>query len=161
MNIFYLDRNPMLAARYHCDKHVLKMIVETAQLLSTAWHCLLPVTAAGMDIYKKTHWNHPCAKWVRCSQRNYLWAFNLFCALLQEYEHRYHKVHACNRLVARLCNPPQMLPLGQLEPLGIPQAMPDEFKHPDPVVAYRRYYTVGKAKLLKYTNREVPSWVIL
>jgi hypothetical protein len=90
MNIFYLDPNPQVAARYHVDKHVVKMVLESAQLLSAA-HFVLDKNNEGM--YKPTHINHPCSKWTRESKANYLWLYQLFKELSHEYTFRYGKVH--------------------------------------------------------------------
>ena len=84
MNIFYLDEDPVLAAQMHCDKHVVKMILESAQLLSTA-HLLIDgdELADERGLYKATHKNHPSSKWVRDSSENYEWLWNLFDQLLK------------------------------------------------------------------------------
>ena len=81
MNVFFLDREPVVAAKYHCDRHVVKMIVETAQLLSTACHM---VGADDNDLYKKTHVNHPSSVWVRSSRHHYVWTLRLLVALCKE-----------------------------------------------------------------------------
>lgn len=155
MNIFYLDTNPGFAAQYHNDKHVVKMILETAQLLSTAHHELSQTPPEG--IYKPTHKNHPCAIWVRSSSFHYRWAFDLFVDLLNEYEHRYLKIHATTRLVAPLYATPVAIPTaGWSDP---PQCMPDDCKvENDPVAAYRNYYMKHKSDLAKWKNRSVPYW---
>ena len=93
MNIFFLSLDPAEAARLHCDKHVVKMILESCQLLYCAhWMCgtIMPSNA-----YKKTHPNHPCAKWVRESQANYRWLCRLGLELCGEYTFRYGKHHKC------------------------------------------------------------------
>ena len=121
MNIFYLDKNPQVCAEMHTDKHTIKMILEYAQLLSTAHRVLdgTPRTvsnafsgrrsvvydlASGRNdvLYRATHINHPSAIWVRQSEQNYRWLFTLFCELLGEYNYRYGKIHACERLVTAL-----------------------------------------------------------
>jgi hypothetical protein len=107
MNIFVLDSSPEKAAEYHCDKHVVKMILETCQLLSTAHRVLdgevgvsnnggsLKLADADMDttLLRSTHTNHPCAVWVRESEANYRWTWRLLCALCDEYTARYGKRH--------------------------------------------------------------------
>ena len=118
MNIFYLDRDVTKCAEYHNDKHVVKMILEYAQLLSTAHRVLdgkeyidassgrkikrwrLEDTSLEGCLYKATHVNHPSAVWVRQSNNNYNWLVCLFQSLLSEYTHRYGKIHSCDRLVA-------------------------------------------------------------
>lgn len=154
MNIFALDENPYVAARFHTDKHVVKMILETAQLLSTAHHIL----GSGNDrIYKKTHTNHPCAKWVRDSASNYLWTYQLFLALLQEFEYRYDKQHLSARLIDDLARLPANIKHVGSTPFA--QAMPDEFKSDDGVTAYRNYYNGAKRHLFGWKKRNIPSFI--
>ncbi len=97
MNIFYTDPCPKKCASYLDDKRVIKMALETAQLLSTAQH----ISGATVT-YKPTHINHPCSVWVRSSLSNYQWAYEHFLALLAEYTRRFGKVHACSRLIEEL-----------------------------------------------------------
>jgi len=96
MNIFYLDKSPVLSARYQCDKHVVKMILESAQLLCTA-HRVLDYTLTSehdsKGLYKSTHKNHPSAIWARSGYEQYSWLYHHFIALGNEYEYRYHKKH--------------------------------------------------------------------
>jgi hypothetical protein len=176
MNIFYLDRDITKCAEYHNYKHVVKMIIEYAQLLSTAHRVIdgqqyLDKTANGRSIkrwrmadtaletvlYKATHINHPSAVWVRQSNNNYNWLMCLFQSLLLEYTHRYGKFHATERLVYFLRKPPQNIPVGYLtQPTP---AMPDEYKVPgDSLQSYRNYYVGAKKTMAKWKNREIPSW---
>jgi hypothetical protein len=176
MNIFYLDRDITKCAEYHNDKHVVKMIIEYAQLLSTAHRVIdgeqyLDKTANGRSIkrwrmadttletvlYKATHINHPSAVWVRQSNNNYNWLMCLFQSLLLEYTHRYGKFHATERLVYFLRKPPQNIPVGYLtQPTP---AMPDEYKvQGDSLQSYRNYYVGAKKTMAKWKNREIPSW---
>ena len=156
MNIFALDYNPLLAAQYHCDKHVVKMILETAQLLSTAHH--IANSEIAPFVYKKTHVNHPSAVWVRAHSQNYIWTLRLFTELLQEYTYRYGKEHSSAKLVHYLRQlPPNILLTYAITPFA--QAMPDEFKNADPIVAYRRYYAKGKNHLHTWTKRPQPEWL--
>ncbi len=156
MNIFYLDINPTLAAQYQCDKHVVKMIVETAQLMSTAHH-ILDGSSADPGLYKSTHKNHPSAIWVRESNNNYNWLLCHLMALLHEYHHRYGKRHKTGDLLPILMRPPKNIPITYFK--NPPQCMPDEFKTENTVEAYRNYYRTGKAHLLAYTKRERPDWL--
>lgn len=160
MNLFVLSLCPQLAARLHCDKHVVKMILETAQLLYTAHHVTgtkeLPEGA-----YKKTHANHPCAVWVRESRANYLWAAELGVWLCKEYSYRYgDKTHKTTRhLVWLLANVPDIPDIPQT-PFRL--AMPDEYKQKDPVQAYQAYYRENKMKtrgIVAYTRRERPDFL--
>lgn len=159
--------DPRRAAEWHCDKHVVKMLLESTQLLWTAWTVLAAEAAGRLDDpaaptpYKPTHKNHPCAVWARQSSANYDWLCALAAALIDEYHFRYggHKIHACERHVAWLSNNrPPALPTG---PLTWPAlAMPPEYKiSANPTACYRAYYLGAKRDLLKYTNRPVPIWV--
>ena len=137
MNLFFLDRDPVNAARLQCDRHVVKMILETAQMLSTAHNELDGTQVA----YKSTHKNHPSTVWVRSSAAAYEWAFYHLCELGEEYTRRYGKVHktlAGHR--DALCALPRAL-LGCTKPfVDPPQCMYDECKRDDTVVAYLTYY---------------------
>ena len=139
MNIFYLSRDPCEAARLQCDRHVVKMILETAQLLSTAHNEL----DGGQIAYKSTHKNHPSAVWVRQSRHNYRWLRRHLKALGDEYTRRYGKVHATiQKHSEALLWPPNNIPDGD-ESIGFtdpPQCMPDECKRDDAVLAYQVYY---------------------
>lgn len=156
MNIFYLDQKPWLAAQYHNDRHVVKMVLETAQLLSAAHHILDRDTPICQNVYKLTHKNHPCAVWVRASYQNYMWTYQLLQYLLAEYTFRYGKEHKTSRLMDYLQHIPNNIPPVPFTPVAL--AMPDELKLPNPVDAYRNYYRQGKAHLAKWTKRETPSW---
>lgn len=135
MNIFYLAHNPQSAAQMQCDKHVVKMILETAQLLSTAHHEL-----GGTGPYKVTHRNHPSAVWARSNKKHYIWLWAHFRALSQEYTKRYGKVHKTwERCSEALREAPEGIP--DIEWTDPPQCMPDNCKHKSTVIAYRRYYT--------------------
>lgn len=180
MNVFYLDPDPEVAARYHVDKHVVKMILEYAQLLSSAHRLLdgrvVPVGTRKVRLlgeemaslvdgkvvigeplcYRETHVNHPSAIWARESVPQYHWLFRLFRALLAEYTHRYGRQHSTERLVDFLhLHPLRLESWTWREP---PQAMPDECKLPDTVEAYRNYYRLRKASFAKWKNRPVPDW---
>jgi hypothetical protein len=156
MNIFYLHDTPVTCAQYHTDKHVVKMIIEYAQLLSTA-HRLVDGDE-GLVLYKATHKNHPSAKYVRMTTGNYYFVYELFIALCDEYTHRYGKVHATDsRLRHALKDAPIQLPIGAMT--RVPQAMPDAFKVPNSMVAYRNYYRKDKQHLHKWTKRKVPSFI--
>lgn len=182
MNIFYLSHNPVEAAQQHLDKHVVKMILESAQLLCTA-HRLLDgiqtkqskTTRSGKirDVkryvlanplnnevmYSATHINHPCAIWARDNINNYMWLYELFVALCDEYTFRYGKKHKTDTLMRELLkSAPLSIPHTPFTPPA--QAMPVEYKHSDPVVAYRQYYLGAKAKFAKWTRRSTPVWFI-
>ena len=156
MNIFTLDVNPQVAAHYHCDKHVVKMILETAQMLSTAHHIHNP--SPSPKIYKQTHKNHPSTIWVRQNNRNYLWTAELFKYLLQEYTYRYKKVHKTNQLVNILEICPSGIPVSNdMTPFA--QCMLDQYKiDGDPIQAYKNYYIGEKKRFAKWTERKMPNW---
>lgn len=158
MNRFILDVDPAQAAIEHNDKHVVKMILEEAQMLSTAHH--LSFSGITEDfasrIYKPTHKNHPCAVWVRQSEQNYLWGLSLFAALCKEYSHRYGKIHKSFSLYPWLSQLPRHVPSIGLTPF--PQAMPDHCKRDSSVEAYRVYYVIEKSGIAKWTNRPAPKW---
>lgn len=163
MNIFVLDTNPQLCAQYHCDAHVRKMILEYAQMMRTAHYVLDGTTTiAGVPLYKPTHINHPCTKWVRESLANYYWLACLWVDLCQEYEYRFRKIHLTELKLSTVIpyNVPNKL-IKDTEtfiPDNFVQAMPDNCKRNDAVEAYRTYYRTEKRHLAKWTNREVPPW---
>lgn len=156
MNIFYLDENFKKAAEYHNDKHVVKMILETAQLLCTAHHILDP-NKPHTNLYRLTHKNHPCAIWVRNGINNYRWLYNLFCSLCDEYTFRYGKVHMTDKKLRKILKkaPANIPNVAFTEPL---QAMPEEVKSSCSVTAYRNYYNKHKKHLATWTKRQVPEW---
>ena len=158
MNIFVLDNDPKKCAEAHCDKHVVKMILEHAQLMCTAHH-MQPNTTMQYDIpYKQTHTNHPCAVWVRQSLDNYRWLYSMSDYLNDEYKRRFN--HDVNHKSFDVIN---NLPEPALNDVGItdrPRAMPDKYKIGNDIVAsYRAYYINDKYELLKYKNTEKPSWL--
>lgn len=156
MNIFVLDTDPQKAAEFHCDKHVVKMIVETAQLLSTAYHVNDPVAASKLFLYKKTHTNHPCAIWVRQSKENFNWLLNLGFFLCQEYTRRYKKFHKTNAVFNILkSNPLTIFP--QKGFTSQPACMPDYCKKSDVVDSYRNYYCNEKKSFAVWKNKQ-PEW---
>lgn len=176
MNIFYIETDPFKAAESMVDRHVVKMVLETAQLLSTA-HRILDGTeyvgksASGRNakrwllpddretkLYSATHINHPSAVWVRQSNNNYNWLYCHFVGLINEYHHRYGKVHKCDEMKSALVSPPFRIPTSYFTPPT--PAMPDEYKVGANVLAsYRNYYKNGKKHLHKYTKRAPPDWI--
>lgn len=159
MNIFVVDHCPRIAASELCDKHVVKMILESSQLLCTAHHILGSLEPRPTYFLKATHGNHPCAVWARKAVGNYDWLAVHNMALCVEYTFRYDKRHKCDRegLAGWLMvNRPRNLPAGETP---FAQAMPEEFRREDPVAAYRAYYLGAKRSLLAWTEREPPHWV--
>lgn len=177
MNIFYIDEDPVVAAQQMVDKHVVKMILESAQLLSTAHRFLDGVQVMGktatnrnvkrwilsdareLVVYQATHINHPSAIWCRESVENYNWLVDHFFALMSEYTYRYGKTHKCQGNISyMLQSPPHNLK--EYDMTKMPCAMGNEYIISDnPVVNYRNYYKVGKAALHKWTNRNPPEWI--
>ena len=159
MNIFVLNIDPTIAAKCHCDKHVVKMVLESAQLMCTA-HRILDsnVKQFPLDFYKSTHINHPCSKWTRESNHNYLWLYSLFVSLCSEYTYRYNKIHLCEiKLKDILKDPPINIPQREMTPFAC--CMDDLYKRNAIIDSYRNYYIQGKKHMLQYTKREKPQWV--
>lgn len=160
MNIFLLDRDIRKCAQAHCDKHVNKMILEGAQLLSSAIHVLDPKLAQDTpNLYRLTHKNHPCAVWVRSCLTHYMYLYELMEELNLEAKFRYgHDKDHLSMLKAREWSPPQNLPIvGFVDP---PKCVHDDFKQiPDVVEAYRQYYIRDKADIATWTKREPPEWM--
>ena len=155
MNIFVLHEDPITAAKHHCDKHVVKMILESAQLLCTAHREFSDDVPE--NFYKATHRNHPCAKWVRESKSNYLWVYGLLHGLSAEYTNRYGKVHLTyTKLGDSLAEIPEGIK--NYVQTSFVQCMPDEYKDPDPVVAYRNYYRGDKAYMAQWQYSKIPTW---
>jgi len=159
MNLFLLDTNPERAAQAHCDVHCCKLIIESAQLLSTA-HREIDGDEGNEDLYKKTHKNHPCAIWVRENDRNYAFGYRYFTNLCKEYTFRYGKTHLTEKKLKHLLRRlPRKIKHAdcKTEP---PQCMPDEYKvKGNPVKAYRRYYMGGKRDIATWKKaRKQPLW---
>ena len=155
MNIFILDEDPVLAAQYQADKHVVKMVLETAQILCT-------VREKENPPYRPTHKNHPCVKWARESFDNYSWLLKHLRALLDEYTFRYNKKHKTEAVYAWLSSEKE-IDAGELPQIGLTpfaQAMPEEYRQSsDAVQAYRRYYIKDKYKIAEWNKaRPKPDW---
>lgn len=179
MNIFYLSKDTQQCAQMHVDKHCVKMILESAQLLSTAHRVLdgnqtviksktnrnkkvwqLPDNRDSV-LYSATHVNHPSAIWVRKSGLNYAWLWHLTYDLCKEYTYRYGKVHKIERefLLDALKEPPKnILWTHFTEPTP---AMPDQYKVPgNSIESYRNYYNGEKQRMFSWKKRETPYWII-
>ena len=149
MNIFVLDKNPHVAAMYACDKHVVKMILESAQMLCS-------VHPEGTAPYKRSFYNHPCTKWVRASSENYDWLIEHARALCTEYTRRYGKVHKSEKVIDWCdANRPELPNVG-LTPFA--QAMPEDYKNEDAVEAYRTYYRNDKRRFATWKDVDPPTW---
>lgn len=149
----------MQAAVYQADTHVSKMSLETAQLLSTAAVELFPEDKLPELLYRPTHRNHPCSIWTRSSYANFRWLCIHGLSLCREYTYRYHRNHKSKYVIAGLYQLCRDAPRDSMTPFAL--AMPEEFKCPDPVRAYREYYRYKKSTLprFKYTNRHLPEWL--
>lgn len=178
MNIFYLDSDPKLCAEWSVDRHCVKMILETAQLLSTAHRLLDGVETSGVSasgrkkkiwalpderndiLYSATHVNHPCAVWCRESNNNYNWLWCLLRAYLTEYTYRYGKIHKIEQtgLHEHLRMLPTNINVGYFtQP---PSCMDAKYIISDDArVNYKNYYKIGKAHLHAWKKREVPEWM--
>ena len=175
MNIFALHQETKPSAIMHCDKHCVKMIVEYAQLMSTAHRFLDGEYYAGKtvkghnikryrmkldimenNLYKASHINHPSAVWVRQSKSNYEWLYSLGRELMKEYTFRYDKNHACEKLIPFLENVPNKIGVNQFT-MPTP-AMPEIYKVSCVVESYRNYYRGDKRRFATWKNRSVPEW---
>ena len=183
MNIFYLHTDPEKCAEFHCDKHVVKMIIEYAQLLSTAHRILdgeleTRVSVNGKTmvkywvlpdikekiLYRAAYYNHPCAKWVRAAEDHYLYLLELWNSLNREFTKRYGKVHTTwKKLVQHLNQLPKNIDrnVGFHSP---PQCMPDELKiagtndpEKNTIDAYRNFYKAHKSEFATWKT-EIPAW---
>ena len=179
MNIFVVDRCPITAARMLCDQHVVKMVTESVQMLSTCHRVLDGVMTKepsnsgkrmvpryklsdGRDdiLYHAVHFNHPCNVWIREDAGNYNWLLTHTYTLCEEYTMRYEKIHACESVVDYLATvgPPHNMPMTQSTIQTFVQAMPDEYKDEDPVVAYRNFYIGSKSKFARWKYTTPPKW---
>ncbi|MFA5746418.1 MAG: pyrimidine dimer DNA glycosylase/endonuclease V [Candidatus Pacearchaeota archaeon] len=154
MQIFILDRNPNKAARMLCDKHVVKMIVESAQILSTVHH--IYDSKNKHLVYKKTHEKHPCVIWASKSKNNYLWLLKHLQALLEEYTYRYGKDHKTTEIKKILEETPKGLFSVGLTSFA--QVVPEEYIQKNAIKAYREFYKKEKRSFAKWTKRKKPNW---
>lgn len=186
MNIFYLDNDPAKAAKDLVDKHIVKMPLESAQMLSTVHRLLdgqtfeattlhkkkvlhlLPgetwnidsndqITIENQLCYKVAHAKHPSTVWTMQSHSNYKWHVELFSAMLKEFSARYGKIHSSQRLLPFLSNLPKNIPIGDFTPPT--PAMPEKYKTGDSLQSYRRYYAGDKWRFAKWKHQEIPMWI--
>ena len=155
MNVFVLDEDPVRAAQAQCDRHVVKMVIETAQLLCG----LYPPEKIAPPAYKRTHYNHPCSVWLRAGHANWEWLLAHGHALGAEYTFRYGKTHASMAAI-EWCekNPPRYEAFGCLDRTPFVLVMPEKYRTGDPVESYRQYYRGEKSRFAKWTRRPVPAW---
>ncbi|MBN2415488.1 hypothetical protein JXO52_06585 [bacterium] len=153
MNIFILDEDVPACARYHCDQHVVKMILESVQILCTALSGKGFVTP-----YRPTHRQHPCVLWTERSYDNFLWLRRLALELNGEYRYRFGREqdHKSITVLHEISG-------HRYERQGLTefaQAMPAEYRvEGDAVAAYRRYYIGEKLRFARWTKREIPGWI--
>ena len=182
MNIFYLDKDPIIAAQMQCDKHVVKMVVESAQMLSTTHRIIdgslerrksisgktmskyyaLPDSRENV-LYKAVHMKHPCTIWTCQSNNNYNWHYVHWKALCSEYAYRYGKRHNSEVLLDKyLVSPPHNIEVGYKTPLPLAMGSgPECIDYNDPISSYRKFYmTKQKNFNMVWTKREMPSWFI-
>lgn len=167
MNIFYVHPDPETSAKMLCNQHVCKMSLESAQMLANCFPADVlalpgtPKTQKGTP-RKYSHWNHPSSIWVRQSTGNMLWLIDHAVALCHEKKHRYpdkpmpfvyeflnwckNNINLCSTPAGDLTGPP-------------PQCMPDQYKDPDTITAYKKYYNGEKLGFAKWSKRNVPNWV--
>jgi hypothetical protein len=177
MNIFYLHEDTTECAKQHLDKHVVKMILEYAQLLSTAHRLLDGYEYEGKSIsgrkempwklddvrednlYMASHMKHPSGIWCRETSRNYMWLYSLWRDLMKEYTFRYGKHHVAEKLIPFLDSLPTNIKFDGMTPM--PQCMPEDYKVPtNSIQAYHNYYINDKQPFAVWTNRPIPPWYV-
>lgn len=164
MNIFYLHEDPITSAEAMTNKHVCKMILESAQMLSTAHRMLDGTQTVSIknnrsrkywqhptlddQLYQATHYNHPSNVWIRESMYNYVWLYIHFCALCNEYSDRYGKTHSTETKLRQILSQlPKNIPNVEMTPVKV--AITDTQWHVpnDPIQSYRNYYIGEKLHL--------------
>lgn len=156
MNIFAVDRCPKISALHLHDRHVVKMILESAQMLSTAQR----LYGNNHDKFYKTSFaKHPCTLWVCASEANYKWLYTHFKALCDEFKHRYNRYHKSSKLTSLLASIPSGMPSKELTDFVL--AMPDIYKEENTIESYRKYYLNEKIHNNFWTNRknELSNWL--
>jgi len=166
MNIFILDRDMKKSARYHTDKHCVKMILEHCQMLCTALNLnakLRKQLAIGKVPYKSAHVKHPCTLWVSQGYDNFAWLVAYTHVLHQEYQYRYGREHLSYLTLKNSgIITPSLISYGKTRDileLSAPRAMPDECKVGTVIDSYRLYYQMHKTHLFTWTKRRVPLWL--
>jgi hypothetical protein len=181
MNLFVLSECSSEAAQMQCNAHVTKMVLESAQMLSTA-HRILdgnlekrpsksgkslinywvhPNSEMEEVLYKAVHHHHPCTKWTMESSTNYQWHYEHFIALSKEFEYRYEKVHLSYKLLKDvLCNLPKNIGIGRMTPWRLAMQSNPECMFPDdPVKSYRLFYQTKQDRFkMEWKNRTIPEW---
>lgn len=180
MNIFILSNDPIEAARLQCDKHVVKMILESGQMLCTAHRMADGIecrkrSKSGKRIikyyellddredlfYKAVHHYHPCTVWTMESKANYDWHYRHFVALCQEYSYRYNKVHLTQtKLEHALRVAPKNIPDIEQTPFKLAMGAAPECIFPDdPIKSYKLYYKTKQERFkMSWSKRQIPDW---
>ena len=153
MNIFAVNKDPKIAAQELCDKHVVKMILESAQMLCAVYD-------KGTAPYKRAFYNHPCTIWARESQENYEWLLDHATAMCEEYTKRYGKIHKAQAIILWCFMHYKSLSLPRIGLTPFAQAMPEEYKNKCAIIAYRAYYNGEKASFAKWSKTDQPAWFI-
>lgn len=159
MNVFALDNDPVEAARMQCDRHVVKMPTEAAQMLTT----VLVKHGVGVTGWKPTHPHHRCTLWAGETRSNFEWLCEHAFALVEEHGRRYPHTsagvlgHKAGPVIVEAVGYAERVPAGPLTPFA--QAMPEVYRDPDPVTAYRAYYINDKARFATWRAPATPpSW---
>ena len=182
MNIFVLHEDPKIAAQMHCERHILKMIIEHTQMMAATYYHTLGISRKkeilenqekvstlfsgfprkdenGNDKpYMISHVNHPCTVWTRTSLSNFNWLLDCTKAMCEEFTYRYKGKHSVEAIIDWMYqNPPKIEDIG-LTPFA--QAMPDFYKGSDVTEAYHKYYAF-KTTYMKVNwklEERIPSW---
>lgn len=154
MNIFVLDYDLCKSAIYHCQKHIVKMPLESAQML-----CTILNNNNIESPYKSCHRNHPCTLWAGKTMQNFAWLYEFGLYLCYEYTYRFNKVHKCEEVINYAGKMMDKLRLPDMGLTPHAQAMPDSYKSTDAVTAYRNYYAGDKTHLFDWGPREKPDWL--
>lgn len=182
MNIFILHEDPKIAAQQHCERHVLKMIIEHTQMMAAAYYHTLGISRKKEILeneekvhnlfrgfprkdengkenpYKISHVNHPCTVWTRESLTNFYWLLDCTKAMCEEFTYRYSGKHSVEAIIDWMYeNPPKLEDIG-LTPFA--QAMPDFYKGNNAIEAYHKYYAF-KTTYMKVNwklEERIPSW---
>ena len=161
MNRFLINYSPELCARDMCDKHVVKMPLEEAQMLCTTVRLRALEYAEEAGLYRAVHQKHPCTIWVGQSRANYLYSLDMFREMCREYTYRYGKVHASWRLYDALVDAAQFVPDGGITPHPECFSEHTDLKSgkPWPIQSYRKFYQTKQHRFkMKWTGRAVPDW---
>ena len=170
MNLFFLNVDPKKCAEEHCDKHVVKMVLEIVQMLYTAHHI---GDTAPKFAYRISHVKHPTSIWIRSCFENWNYAISVAKYLSQEYTYRYNKIHSCQKHIDWLLLNTPTFTKGvfkidqsfsynkEFESMGmtpVPLAMPDECKLTGTIESYHNYYIMKKQSFARWTLRPIPRW---